>query len=324
MRHSFQARLVAGLALVLLAGCAAIVPQSELLRSEPPQHLAPTVSLNDVPFYPQNDYQCGPAALAMVLNAAHAGVSVQDLVDEVYLPARKGSLQVEMLAAARRHGLVAYRLAPRLEDVLREVAAGTPVVALENYGFGPFPIWHYSVVIGYDLDRFDIIRHSGVKKDQVMPLPVFEYLWNKHWAMVAVPPTRIPATATETDYLGSVAALEETGQTQSAHIAYQTLLARWPDNLIARMGVGNTAYKLGHLRAAEAAFRDVTSRAPKYAPAFNNLAQTLAELGRLDEAQAAAERAVALAAGTLPAASQTLAEIRAMTKRTAGASPARK
>jgi hypothetical protein len=34
----------------------------------------------------------------------------------------------------RRHGFVAYKLAPEFTDVLREIAAGTPVVTLENYG----------------------------------------------------------------------------------------------------------------------------------------------------------------------------------------------
>ena len=66
-----------------------------------------------------------------------AGVKVtpEELVPQVYLPERKGSLQVEMLAAARRHGMVSYQLAPRFEDVLREIAAGTPVVVLQNLGF---------------------------------------------------------------------------------------------------------------------------------------------------------------------------------------------
>lgn len=309
MRRFFPARFLAGFVFLMLAGCAAIVPQSESLRKEPPRDLPPTVVLSDVPFYPQSDYHCGPAALAMILNAAGAGVSVEKLVDQVYLPGRKGSLQIEMLAAARRNGLVAYQLAPQLTDVLREVAAGTPVVALENYGFGPFPLWHYSVVVGYDLERSNIVRHSGVKKEQSMPLPVFEYLWEHHWAMVAVPPERMPVTATEAQYLASVSALEQAGQTAGAHIGYRTLLKRWPENLIARMGFGNTAYKLGDLAAAETAFREATLLAPQSAAAFNNLAQTLADRGKLEEARVAAERAVTLAAGNLPVAGETLAAI---------------
>ena len=56
------------------------------------------------------------------------------LTDEVDIPGRKGSLQVEMLAGARRNGLLAYVLAPELKDVLAEVAAGNPVVVLQNLG----------------------------------------------------------------------------------------------------------------------------------------------------------------------------------------------
>ena len=68
---------------------------------------------------------------------------------QVYLPERKGSLQVEMLAAARRHGMVSYQLAPRFEDMMREIAAGTPVVVLQNLGVFSSG-WHYAVAIGYD------------------------------------------------------------------------------------------------------------------------------------------------------------------------------
>ena len=56
------------------------------------------------------------AAFAYTLAASGVKMTPDELVPQVYLPARKGSLQVEMLAAARRHGLVAYQLAPRFEE----------------------------------------------------------------------------------------------------------------------------------------------------------------------------------------------------------------
>ena len=94
-------------ALVLLGGCAQLVPQTVALRTGWPAGVPQSVELAGVPFFPQDDYQCGPAALATVL--AHSGVRVtpEALVPQVYLPARHGSLQVEMLAAARRHDRVA-------------------------------------------------------------------------------------------------------------------------------------------------------------------------------------------------------------------------
>ena len=105
-------------AAALLTGCAAQGVREVTQNSQlPRQH-----ELTTTPFFPQELYQCGPAALATVL--VHSGVATtpETLVDQVYIPEKEGSLQAEMLAAARRQGRVAYRLAPQLEDLLREVA----------------------------------------------------------------------------------------------------------------------------------------------------------------------------------------------------------
>src|SRR5687767_5382909 len=104
---------LAGAVLVLVAGCTTLIPQTVDLRTQWPAGVPQRVELNEVPFFPQKDYQCGPASLAMVLT--HSGVPVlpEALVDQVWLPSRQGSLQLEMLATPRRHGRVGYRLAPR-------------------------------------------------------------------------------------------------------------------------------------------------------------------------------------------------------------------
>jgi hypothetical protein len=103
-----NARLAAGVFFVLLlTGCASLAPQTATLRETfHTKGLPERVELTEVPFFPQTEYQCGPAALATVLAASGAKVTPDELVPQVYLPERKGSLQVEMLAAARRHGLV--------------------------------------------------------------------------------------------------------------------------------------------------------------------------------------------------------------------------
>jgi hypothetical protein len=309
-----KARLTAGFLLVsaLLSGCAGLLPQSGALRDEPPVGLPARAELREVLFHAQEDYHCGPAALAMALNAAGVDATVEAIVEQVYLPGRKGSLQVEMLAAARRNGLVAYQLEPKLTDVLREVAAGTPVITLENYGFRILPRWHYAVVVGYDLEKGDLIRRSGLTPRQVMPIPVFEYVWKTdgHWAMVAVLPDRVPATATEQRYGSAVIALERSGNIRNARVAYNAMRERWPDSLVGLMGSGNTAYAQKDLAAAESAFREASQRHPDSTPAFNNLAHVLAERGKLDEAIAAAERAVSLGGPQLPSAQATLDGVR--------------
>lgn len=309
-----KARLLAGFLFLSMAlgGCAIILPQTEALRAQRPAELPASAELTQVPFFAQEEYQCGPAALAMALNAAGVNVTPEALVDQVYIPARKGSLQIEMLVSARRHGLVSYELAPQLTDTLREIAAGTPVIVLENYGFRIFPIWHYAVLIGYDLDQSQVIRHSGTHERQTMPIGVFEYLWKDEgrWAMVAVPPDRVPVTASEARYAEAVVALEKIGQVKNAHTAYNALLKRWPANLAGQMGRGNTAYALKDIADAESAFRQATRDHPGAAAAFNNLAQVLAERGQLQDALAAAEHAVSLGGPLLEATQTTRDEIR--------------
>lgn len=279
--------------IVLLTGCA--TPQVTALLAQLPAALPERAQLASTPFYPQEIYQCGPAALATVL--VHAGVATtpEALVSQVYLPDRKGSLQAEMLAATRRHGLVAYPLAPRMEDVLREVAAGTPVVVLQNLTFSFAPLWHYAVTIGYDLPRGEITLRSGVTRKLLMTLGNFEGTWARsaYWAMVALPPDRLPASAVEDTYVAAAIALERASPA-AARRAYTTALARWPRNLTARIGLGNTAYATKDLAAAEAAYRQATQHHPSAADAWNNFAQVSLDLGRKDEALAAAQRAVAL------------------------------
>src|SRR6185369_14472581 len=159
----------------------------------------------------------------------------------------------EMLGATRRAGLVAYTTPPRLEALLRELAAGTPVVALLNLGVSWWPTWHYAVVVGYDLERRKFILRSGQKERDEWSFRLFEYSWHDggDWALLALPPGRIPATAQETDFPPAVAALERAGKTREARIAYQSLLERWPDSLVGLVGLGNVDYALGDLAAAE-------------------------------------------------------------------------
>lgn len=280
-------------ALLLAGGCA--TPQVAELLGRPAAILPPRVELVDVPFHSQEEYQCGPAALATALNYAGVATTPEALVRQVYLPAREGSLQAEMLAAARRFGLVAYQLAPRLEDVLREVAAGNPVIVLQNLAFAFAPLWHYAVIVGYDLPREEIVLRSGTTQRLITTLTNFERTWarSEYWAMTALSPRRLPASAAESRYVASVVALERVA-VEAARAAYATALRRWPANLLARIGQGNAAYAMGDLAGAEAAYREALRNHPRAADAWNNLAQILYEGGRRSEAMAAARHAVAI------------------------------
>jgi hypothetical protein len=77
-------------------------PQNPALPSVSPPLLPSAIELDQSPFFPQEEFHCGPAALATTLNAAGIGATPEELARQVFLPARRGSLQAEMPAAARR------------------------------------------------------------------------------------------------------------------------------------------------------------------------------------------------------------------------------
>lgn len=293
----------------LLAACAT-PPHTAALRAAPPPSLAASQRIGSVPFFAQDAYQCGPASLAMALAASGVPVTPEELKSQVYLPAREGSLQPEMLAAARRHGRLAVVLPPRLDALLAEIAAGTPVIVLQNLSLPIAPVWHYAVAIGYDLAREEIVLHSGVTADQRLPLAVFERTWARsgHWAMVATAPDRLPRTP-GVDALVSAAAALERVDAAAARRAYAALVERAPMLYAAWMGLGNSAYALGDPLAAAQAFARATQLQPQAADAFNNLALALLASRRIDEARSAAERAVALGGTRIDRYRETLATI---------------
>ena len=231
----------------------------------------------------------------MAFGFAGVARTPQQLIADVYVPDRGGSLQVEMLAATRRAGLVAYPLPANLDALLQELEAGRPVVVLQNLLLERLPRWHYAVAIGYDLDARELILHSGAHERLVMRLADFDRTWARggRWAFAALVPGQIPATAQMESYDAAVANLERVAPDR-ARVAYQSGLERWPHDLVARIGLGNIAYGEHRLDIAEDQYRRATQDHADSADAWNNLAQVLHERGRDDEAFAAVERALAI------------------------------
>ena len=283
------------MASLLLAGCA-LAPQTRSLTASLPAGLPEYVELVDVPFFPQKAYQCGPAALATLLQDQGVLVEPEALVPEVYVPARQGSLQAEMLAAARARGLVAYPLRPELDAILREVADGRPVLVLQNLGLSWLPYWHYAVIVGYDLARGEIVLRSGLHERHVNDFARFERTWRRagRWAFVVTAPDRLPATAQPLPWLQAAHALESTGQLATAAEAYATATRQWPDQSTGWFGLANAYYALDRYAEAEIALRTLLKREPGLAMAWNNLAHVLAARGCGAQARQAAARALRL------------------------------
>lgn len=283
-----QARHLAGLLILLLSGCASL--------PELPASLATPVELSETPFFPQEAHQCGPAALATVLNYRQIQVSPDTLTPQVFLPERKGSLQVELTASARRYGLLAYPLAPRLSDLLAEVAAGNPVLVLQNLAFDWLPRWHYAVVIGYDLAQHEVILRSGRQQRWISKLSAFHNTWRRagNWALVILPPDQIPQTAIPATYLKAAYDLEQTGKAPAAQRAYRAASKRWPREKTVWLALANNAYGLRHYQEAQEALLTALKLDQSDPVIWNNLAYVYLAAGCPTQARQAIAQALRL------------------------------
>lgn len=281
------------IAFIFLAGCAAPL-QSVRLSQSIPDELSTPVELTSVPFNPQERYQCGPAALATLLQWRGVEISADELVPEVFVPGREGSLQLEMVAAARRHDRVPLILPPDVTALLTEVKAGNPVLVLQNLGLSWYPRWHYAVVVGFDMEGNQLVLRSGTEQRHIVSLTLFERTWRRggYWAAVILNPDQPPVTVDEVAYLRAVLAFEQAGNGLVAAKGYRTAIRSWPQSVAAWFGLGNTLYQMGNRGDAERAYSHALGLDASYAPALNNLAWLLAERGDLSEAERLAVRAV--------------------------------
>lgn len=318
-----RARQAAGAAALAgalaLGGCAA--PQTAALIApvgEPAaaaqaeaQALPRRAGVAGVPFHGQDDYQCGPAALAMALGALGHLRTPESLRDEVYLPARRGTLQAEMLALPRREGLLAIPMPRELAALLQAVADGHAVVVFQNLGLSIMPLWHYAVIVGYDLDAGRIVLHSGQTESMSMSMSAFERTWARagYWAMVVATPQRIPLAAAQRDALRAAVSLERSDRA-AALAAYRTLHERAPDDRLTAFALGNAQLAGGQAREAVQTYRELLQRHPDFADGWNNLAEALAGAGEREAAREAAQRAVSIGGPGLGVYLETAARLR--------------
>ncbi|WP_375057093.1 PA2778 family cysteine peptidase [Zobellella sp. DQSA1] len=306
--NRWNARL-AGVLLLLLSGCAG----TPVLSPEASHRLPASAHVGGVPFHGQRDFQCGPASLAMVLNASGVPVGVDELIPQVFLPGREGSVQPEMLATVRRHGRIGYPLPGGLDNLLGELAAGHPVVVLQNLSLPAWPLWHYAVVTGYDRDRQLLIHHSGEQARQPIAMGRFDATWARsgRWAMVALPPGTLPATLGPAQAAESIAAFEPVAGAEAALPSWQALVARWPDYAPGWFALGNAHHDSGSNDAAVAAFRRATQQDPQLAAAWLNLGLLWSALDHPREAAEALARAAELEGPFQTQARQALAQLAA-------------
>jgi len=252
------------------------------------------IELSAVPFFPQEQYQCGPAALAEVLQWTGIDVTPELLAPKMVIPAREGSLQIELLAQARAQGRVPFEVAGDLRTLQAELASGNPIIVLQNLAFAWRPFWHYAVVIGIDPGGRTVTLRSGRTYRHQVDWSVFQRTWTRaeHWAVVVLKPGELPATATAVSVAAAAAPFEQRGEADVTEALYRAAVARWPDEALFQLGVANSLYTLGRTDEAERTYRELIDAFPGDPVAYNNLAVLMAEAGRWQEAEDLIETAL--------------------------------
>ncbi|WP_447556122.1 PA2778 family cysteine peptidase [Vreelandella sp. EE22] len=274
-----------------LTGCA----RSPVLLESTYQSITPEVELTDVPFFAQTEYQCGPASLAMVLSYQGQDTTLDELISQVYLPGREGSLQPEMLATARRHDLIAYPIRPTMDTLLAHLDAGEPVVVMQNLSLPIYPLWHYAVAIGYDLPGEQLVLRSGEIERHTVSFSRFDATWARsdRWGFVVKAPGELAANVSARSAVEAISAYETLHGPVAALRSWQALVERHPGNALAQFALGNALYADNQPSAAQRAFEAATQSDPDLGAAWLNLGLLLAQNGETEASRNALAQAAA-------------------------------
>lgn len=273
-------RLLAVSLCLALTACAS----APVLRDRMPGPSA--IELTQAPFFPQQRYQCGPAALATVLAAGGITVTPEQLAPQVFVPARAGSLQLELVGAVRRQGRVPLKIRGEVAALATALAAGHPVLVLQNLLFDKWPRWHYAVVVGLDPERDEVILRSGTEQRLVMSARSFMKTWSRggHWGLVVADPAQPPAFIGARAWLEAANGLETTGRSAEALQAYRVAVERWPEEVLTWQALGNALHASADRVGAVAAYRQALQLRP-LPETFNNLAHVHGELGCVEDGE---------------------------------------
>ena len=130
-----------------------------------------------MPFFPQDDYQCGPSSLAAVLTYRGTATTPNVIAAEIFSGSARGTLDLDMVFYAEGKGLKVNRYAGTPEDIRQNIDNGNPLIVLTDYGFWVYEKGHYMVIVGYNDAGF--VVNSGKDHELFFPEAEFLKIWKK-------------------------------------------------------------------------------------------------------------------------------------------------
>lgn len=151
------------------------------------------VLIEGVPFFRQEEFQCGPSALATVVNYWYAknntgeSLSYADAVAAVYSPSAGGVLGIDLELHAKKSGFNAIQYQGSIADIKKNIDRAAPLIILVDYGFSLYQQNHFMVTTGYT--GKGIVVNSGRKQNEIIPEDDLEKIWKKtnFWSLLIEP-----------------------------------------------------------------------------------------------------------------------------------------
>ena len=172
--------------MVSLSGCSANHYYSE--RS-PDAGYPASFYIQGVPFFPQEEFQCGPSVLASMLNFRGNRIVPEEIARAIYLTDIQGTLKMDMVSYLRRYegkgGIAVFETQGDIEGIKQDIAGGYPVIVFVDLGVWGIRKGHYMLIVGYDDERGGIIAYSGRERDKFISYHRFLKMWKRggYWTV---------------------------------------------------------------------------------------------------------------------------------------------
>ncbi len=270
--------------LLILQGCQSL-HQSQRLINSPPKHVVSIKDIKTIPFYPQEEFYCGPTTLAEVFNYYGKNLTPENIAPNIFIPDREGSLQIEMVATTRKYNFVPYAGRSDLITLINLLSEGRPVIVLQNLAFSWMPMWHYAVVKGYDLVNSEFTLHTGVTENYKVDFELFERTWQRgdYWMLVPFPAGETSQYIEPFAYIKASYDLLTIGKSGVAIKSLKGATQKWPKEWLSFLLLGN--FYLAESPQTAVSWYKQGFHSGKNQPNYlNNFAYALAQVGCHEEA----------------------------------------
>lgn len=144
--------------------------------------------IDGVPFIAQQDYNCGPASLAAVLNYHGVAVKPEEISRNIYNERIRGSLSLDMALYARTiKGVTAKWFRGTVDDIVNAVNRKRPLIVMIDLGFASIRYPHYVTITGYSGDGVTV--NSPPDKPDIINWDTFFKQWDRadRWTLLVYP-----------------------------------------------------------------------------------------------------------------------------------------